>query len=113
MKLHSLLNEASMNFDDFDTIKVDPDRDDVYDLAEKIIPTIARLAYTNLMADKERHEKKYGPASDDEDAYNFQFDKSALVEEMEKVIDQLNTRLGSVISDGIKGASDSFKVKLS
>lgn len=114
MKLQSLLTEASMNFDDFDIIKIDPDRDDVHDVADKIIPTIARLAYTNLMADKQKHEKKYGAKSDDEDAYNFQFDKSALEEEMEKIIELLSARLGStsVISDGIKAASDSFKEKL-
>lgn len=104
MKLTSLLE--SMLFKDFDNIKIDPDRDDATDLTDKLLPVIVKMAYKNLHSDREKHEKKYGASSEDEDAYNFDFSASALSDEVESLITHITDRLRALPTADIKSAID-------
>lgn len=101
MKLNSILSEALL-FKDFHEIKVDPDRDDVFDIKDKLLPVIVKMAYTNLFHARKKHEQKYGEASDDEDAYNFEFTEDALNEETEEVLNILAEKLKEISSSDIK-----------
>jgi len=103
MKLNSILSEA-MLFKDFHEIKVDPDRDDTHDIKDKLLPVIVKMAYTNLYHDRTKHEGKYGAASDDEDAYNFEFTEDALGEETEGILDNLAEKLKEISSSDINAA---------
>jgi hypothetical protein len=105
MKLTSLLSEA-MLFKDFDDVKIDPDRDDTTDLANKLLPAIIKMAYKNLYSDREKHERKYGAASDEEDAYNFDFTSSALEDEVDDVISHFVDRLKGLNMTDLKDAID-------
>ena len=118
MKLSSLLNEAlEHQFKEIDTITIDPDRDDVYDITNKIMPSLIRMAYTHLVADKVSHEKKFGASSDDEDSYNFSFTKSELVDRLETLINNLKDKLddethGTELKDSITKMESEFKTPL-
>ena len=101
MKLNSILSEA-MLFKDFHEIKVDPDRDDSHDIKDKLLPVIVKMAYTNLYHDRTKHEGKYGAASDDEDAYNFDFTEDALSDMTEELLDDLAEKLKNISSSDIK-----------
>ena len=114
MKIHSILE--SMLFKDLDNVNIDPDRDDVGDLKDKLLPVIIKMAYKNLHSSKEAHEKKHGSASDDEDAYNFDFTEAALEEEVETVLGQLAGELkefpSADLRDAIKRISVHFPERL-
>lgn len=109
MKIVALLSESKMLFSDFDTIKIDADRDDLYDIKDKLLPILAKMAYKNLWHDKEAHEKKYGEKSDDEDAYNFDFSESALSDEIERVTELMAEKLKEVSSSDIKSLIKSIE----
>lgn len=100
MKLSNLLE--TMLFKDFHEIKVDPDRDDLHDIENKLLPVLVKMAYTNLYHDRKKHEGKYGPPSDDEDSYNFEFTEDALSEMTTEMLDQLADRLKEVTTGDIK-----------
>ena len=104
MKLNSLLTESTMLFKDFHEIKVDPDRDDVRDITDKLLPLAVKMAYTQLYHDRKKHEQKYGEASDDEDAYNFEFTADALGELTEELLGHLADRLKEVSSSDVNAA---------
>ena len=104
MKLNSILE--SMLFKDFDNIKIDPDRDDASDLTDKLLPVIIKMAYKNLHSDREKHEKKYGAASDEDDSYNFDFTASALSDEIDDLIGHFTDRLKSLSTADVKQAID-------
>lgn len=112
MKISDFITEA-MLFSDFHEIKVDPDRDDLHDIQDKLLPVIVKMAYKNLFSDKEKHERKHGPKSTDEDAYNFEFTESALAEEVEAMLNALGNKLkelnSSDIKSTIKAVSKDFK----
>jgi hypothetical protein len=103
MKIKHVLSEAIL-FDDFHEIKVDPDRIDTFDLFDHLKPLIVKMAYKNLHSDKESHERKHGPRSDDEDAYNFEFTESALADEVEAIMNDLAGKLKTVSSKDVKAA---------
>lgn len=115
MKISSLLSE-SMLFSDFHEFKVDPDRADSYDLVDRLLPLIVKMAYKELYDDREKHEKKYGPKSDDEDSYNFEFTAEALGDKTDDLISTFTDKLKSVnskeIQDTIKAVSKEFKEPL-
>jgi hypothetical protein len=108
MKLNSLLSEA-MLFKDFHEIKVDPDRDDSRDIADKLLPLAVKMAYTQLYHDRETHERKYGPSSEDEDAYNFEFTADALSDLTEELLNHLAEKLKDISTEDIKTAISAEK----
>ncbi len=114
MKLTSLLE--AMLFKDFHDIKVDPDRDDLHDIKDKLLPVLVKMAYTNLYHDRTKHEGKYGPASDDEDAYNFEFTEDNLGEKTEDLLNALAEKLkelsSSEINHVIAASAKDFPVPL-
>lgn len=116
MKIFALLTEAKMLFPDFHEIKLDPDRSDLHDITNQLMPLIVKMAYKDLWIDKEKHEQKYGPKSDDEDAYNFEFTHDALVEKVEAMLSNLAERLKDVrtadIKEEIKRSEKDFEDKL-
>lgn len=116
MKISTLLSEAKMLFPDFHNIKLDPDRSDLHDITEQLMPLIVKMAYKDLWIAKEQHERKYGPKSDDEDAYNFEFTHDALADKVEDLLSALAERLKDVrsadIKDEIKRAEKDFEDKL-
>lgn len=91
MKLSNLLEDQA--FDDVDVIKIDPDRDDAYDIASKLLPTLTKIAYTYLLHDRKTHERKHGSRSDDEDAYNFSFTKEELKNRLEELVKHVGDKL--------------------
>jgi hypothetical protein len=116
MKIATLLTEAKMLFPDFHEIKLDPDRSDLHDITNQLMPLIVKMAYKDLWIDKEKHEQKYGPKSDDEDAYNFEFTESALVDKVEDMLSALAERLKDIrmadIKEEIKRSEKDFQDKL-
>lgn len=104
MKIAQVLLNEAMLFDDFYEIKLDPDRADTHDVMDRLTPLIVKMAYKNLHSDKEKHERKYGPKSDDEDAYNFDFSEDALADEVENVMNDLAGKLRNVSTKDIKAA---------
>ena len=115
MKLAALITEV-MLFQDFYEFKIDPDRADTADLIDRLLPLIVKMAYTNLYHDREKHEKKYGPKSSDEDAYNFDFNEEKLVELVEELTDDLSGKLRTLktadVKETIKAVEKEFKVPL-
>lgn len=116
MKISALLTEAKMLFPDFHNIKLDPDRSDLHDVTNQLLPLIVKMAYKDLWVDKEQHERKYGPKSDDEDAYNFEFTHDALIDKVEDLLSVLAERFKDIrladIKDEIKRAEKDFRDKL-
>ena len=114
MKISSLLE--SMLFSELHNVKIDPDRADVGDLMDKLLPLLVKIAYKNLHSEKEQHERKHGPKSDDEDAYNFDFSVDALVEKVDELSDQLADELKYLktaeVKDTIKALSKDLKEPL-
>ena len=104
MKIAQVLLKEAMLFDDFHVIKLDPDRADTFDVFDQLKPLIVKMAYKNLHSDKEKHERKYGPKSDDEDAYNFEFTEEALAEEVESIMSDLAGKLNTISSKDVKSA---------
>lgn len=102
MKISDVILNEAMLFSDFHEIKVDPDRADTFDLMDRLMPLIVKMAYKNLFSDKEKHEKKYGTKSTDEDAYNFEFTEAALAEEVDAVLNDLGSKLKTVSDSNIK-----------
>jgi len=80
MKITQLL-EAKDLFTDVDVIKLDPDRADVYDVVSALMPTLTRIAYTNLVHERTRYTR----GKDEEDS-DFEFTADALDEELEKLV---------------------------
>jgi hypothetical protein len=105
-----------MLFKDFHEIKVDPDRDDIYDIKNKLLPLLVKMAYKNLTLDKEKHEKKYGPSTDEEEAFNFEFTEDALMEVTDDLVSDLIEKLtvmsNSDIKDAISASSKDFPTPL-
>ena len=97
MKLDTLFNESLTDqFSGEDTIKIDPDRDDYRGIVDKLMPTLVRMAYTHLVADKTAHEKRHGPKSDEEFAYNFKFTRHELATRVEKLIESVCSDLQEI-----------------
>lgn len=115
MKLTSLLFET-MLFKDFHEIKIDPDRDDIHDIKNKLLPVLVKMAYKNLTLDREKHQKKYGPSSDEEDAFNFEFTQDALAEATDDLVSDLIEKLtemsNSDVIDAITTSLKDFPVPL-
>lgn len=118
---HKLLEDEIVTesnlFPDVDTIRLDPDRVDVYDIVSHLLPTIVKISYTFLHADKIKHERKYG--SDDPDTEEddkFAFNKSALRDEIQQVIQHLTDRLEGLtytdFDNTIDAVSKEFKYPL-
>lgn len=83
------LDEARDLFPDADVIKLDPDRIDMYDVVNNLMPTLARVAYVILSNKKTKYERTH---TDEEDT-PFEFTKDALEEELSDVVDDLVERL--------------------
>ena len=116
MKITQLLNEARLqHFDDVDVIKIDPDRDGPHEIVERLMPVLAKVAYTYLMGDKSKHERTHGPKSDEEDAYNFDFTKGALRDNLEELIGHVCNRMKDMsqreLDAVIEAAAKDFKEK--
>jgi len=115
MKIVTLL-ESNFLFSDFHYIKLDPDRSGLHDVVKQLMPLIIKMAYKDLWNDKQEHEQKYGPESNDEDAYNFEFTEDALVDKVEDLLLSLAELLSEVhsadIRAEIKRASSDFKYEL-
>lgn len=92
------LTEAEHLFDDFEEIKVDPDRDDVYDLVNKIMPAIIKISYTFLYHDKVKHDRTY---HNEEEEDKFDFSVDALRQMTEEVIGHVKDRLDNITSAAI------------
>lgn len=83
----SLIFEAKDLFTDVDVIKLDPDRADAYDVVSALMPTLVRMAYTNLV-----HERTRVTRGKDEEDSDFEFTADALDEEVEKLVDHVVKR---------------------
>lgn len=106
-----------MFFKDYDELKLDPDRDDVYDLAHKLLPFIIKTSYADLAKAKEQHDRKYGHTADEEDAYLYtDFNEDGLVQEVESFITSLTRRFAELshndIKDAIKAEAAKFPIPL-
>jgi hypothetical protein len=112
MKIREILTEAKDVFPDVDVIKLDPDRADAYDVVQSIIPTLIRIAYTNLVNDKQKYERTH---TDKEDI-SFEFTKGALEEEVDKLIKHITNRFDDLSSHDklsyIDRIKSEFKEKL-
>lgn len=80
---------------DFETVKFDPDRDDVYDVVSKIMPVLGMIAYKDLVLRKEKHDKIAYPFDDEEDEANnkFDFSEEALADVLDDWIRHLRDKL--------------------
>jgi|ERR1017187_1244334 hypothetical protein len=111
MKINQLF-EAKDLFPDVDVIKIDPDRADVYDIVQGIMPTLVRVAYTHLVDDK----VKYNRTHTDEDDIPFEFTIGALEECLDEFIHNIKDKLDDISMHDrvtyIKGVSSEFKEKL-
>lgn len=122
MKIQPLLAELLLSealehqFKEKDTIVIDPDRDDSHDIVNKLMPTLIRMAYTHLVIDQVSHEKRHGPKSDDEDAYNFEFTKSELRDRISTLIDHVREKLDDItdseLDEDISRMEHEFKTPL-
>jgi hypothetical protein len=92
-KPETTVMEGSHVFPDVDKLELDPDRMDAHDVARALLPTMIRMAYVHLLEDKKTHERRHGPKSDDEDAYNFDLSKDALFERFEDLQNALADRI--------------------
>lgn len=105
-----------MLFKDFHEIKVDPDRADAGDLKDKLLPLLVKMAYKNMVSDRDAHERKHGPKSKDEDAYNFEFTEDKLKELLEELVDHLCGSLKNLskseIETALKDAEKDMKFPL-
>ena len=99
------LNEVQDLFKDMDVIKLDPDRADVYDVVNALMPTLVRMSYTFLVDDKRQHERTHT----DEDDAKFDFDTGALIEMVNETISTLRKRLSGVDDGDIKQLIDTIK----
>lgn len=82
------LFEALDFFKNLDVIKLDPDRIDSSDVANAILPTLIRMSYVNLLNKKVKYDRS--KKDDDEE---FEFDKLALENELDNVIESLIDKL--------------------
>jgi hypothetical protein len=104
------LTEAKDLFNDVDVIKLDPDRVDAHDIVSAIMPTLVRVAYTQLVHD----QTKYNRGKDDEDP-EFEFTKDELEERLDTLIGHVRDKLdmsGHDKMDYITNMSGEFKQKL-
>lgn len=99
-----------------DEIRLDPERDDSFDVVDKLMPFLIKQAYYYLNDKRNKHERVHGDPSDDEDAYNFDFSEDALRDELDDVITHLKNRFADLSTirmqeyiDHVKG---SFSVPL-
>jgi len=116
MKLNNLL-EATDYFKKADNIEIDPDRDGSYDLADKLLPTLLKIAYVNLHHDRDKHIKTHGEHDpDDEDSFKFDFDRERLKLEFHDLVRHLQGRLESFsdsdLDEAIVSLKDQFKTPL-
>jgi hypothetical protein len=113
MKLQTILSENMDFFSEVDTIRLDPDRTDTYDVAQALMPVIVKLAYVKAMQDKAKHEKaNWDP--DDEDYTEFQLTTDVMVEKVEEVLESLRDNLSEFRSNeivsAIKAEKKHFKI---
>jgi hypothetical protein len=104
------LTEAKNLFNDVDVIKLDPDRVDAHDIVSAIMPTLVRVAYTQLVYD----QTKYNRGKDDEDP-EFEFTADELEERLDTLIGHVRDKLdmsGHDKMDYINKMSSEFKQKL-
>lgn len=66
-------------------ITLDPNGD-MYEAIESVMTYIVKSAYEEMVYDRKKHEQKYGPRSDDEDAYNFEFTEAALEDRIDSFV---------------------------
>jgi len=105
MKIREILTEAKDLFPEVDVIKIDPDRADVYDIVQSIMPTMVRIAYTNLVNDKEKYERTHT----DEEDIPFEFTKDALEEEVDNLIKHITNRMDDLSSHDKSAYIDRIK----
>lgn len=95
----TLITESINYFDDVEEITLDPDRTDLYDVVNLLAPFLVKYAYVGLQFKRHQHERRHGPRSDEEDAYNFDdFTRAGLKDELEDVITHLKKRLDDLTS---------------
>lgn len=116
MKIATLLSEAKMLFPEFHNIKLDPDRSDLHDITNQLMPLLVKMAYKDLWLEKQKHEQKHGPKSNDEDAYNFEFTEEALADKVDDLLSALAERLKDTrvadIKEEIQRSAKDFEDKL-
>jgi len=105
MKIKEILTESKDVFPDVDVIKLDPDRADVYDVVQSIMPTLVRMAYTYLVNDKQKYDRTH---TDEEDT-PFEFTKDALEEEVDKLIKHITNRFDDMSSHDKSAYIDRIK----
>jgi len=105
------LTEAKDLFNDVDVIRLDPDRADATDVVSALMPTIVRIAYTNLIHERNKYERTHTDEEDDK----FEFTVEALDEKVEELVDHIRDRLDMSRHDResyINRLKDEFKEKL-
>jgi hypothetical protein len=104
------LDESDHLFNRSDDVMIDPDRSDVHDVMNALMPSLIKMAYTFLYHDKVKHERKH---SGDEGEDQFDFSAEALRDEVQQLITSLCKRLedqsNKDIDDDIERLKADFK----
>jgi hypothetical protein len=87
-------------FDDIVTMKFDPDRADIGDVVDQVVPLLARMAYVQFTHDKAKHEKLY----DDPEDEKFKFTADECANTVDEFINLLRDKLGEVSTKDIMDA---------
>jgi hypothetical protein len=107
------ITEGKDYFPEVDVIKLDPDRVDVQDITQALLPTLIRIAYAHLAQDKAKYERTHT----DEDDDPFEFTESELEDRLDMLVRSLRDSIGDLTGSDYKSAIDSvkkeFKEKLS
>jgi len=108
------INEGKDLFSDVDVLKIDPDRADVYDVVQALMPTLVRMSYTYLIDDKTKYDRANHP--DDEDYKPFEFDVNALEERLDDLVRSIRDKLEDLTAADRKAyinkVKSEFKEKL-
>ena len=108
MLLNQIINESNF-FPDIDRIEIDPDKVFASDVVDSILPTLLKIAYKNLMLEKQSHDRKFGVDSD----YQFRIDENALIEQFEDVAGEVVGILNTLKESKIKKQISELNFKLS
>lgn len=76
-------------FPDVDVLKLDPDRADITDVVDVLMPTLVRMAYVELVIAKKKYERTHTDEEDDP----FEFTVDALEEKVGDIVSLLKDKL--------------------
>lgn len=102
MRINEIINSNNL-FKSEDIIKIDPDRADLVDIKDEILPIIIKLAYKQLVSDKAKFEKKFGEYDEnDPDSLKFEFTIEELNDITETLLLNFKEKLVDISSSDIK-----------